>query len=131
MTEKDKKIIISIFSIVAIIALVSGAVYAYFSFVTNGGNVVTTNGKLDIDYNISNPELTGILIPSSSRSGGIMETATAKLKTGSVDAASNSNSNLNSYSSPIIPVLIMFSIVNIVTNSFYFFFRLIFFICVC
>ena len=89
MTEKDKKIIISIFSIVAIIALVSGAVYAYFSFVTNSGNVATTNGKLDIDYNISNPELTGILIPSSSRSGGIMETATAKLKTGSVDAAIN------------------------------------------
>ncbi len=89
MRENNKKIIISIFSVIAIIVLVAGSVYAYFSFVTNGGTVQTTNGKLDVDYNISEPNLTGVLIPSATRSGGVLEVATAKLNTGSVDAAIN------------------------------------------
>ena len=89
MSKRDKKIVISIFSIVAVIALAAGSVYAYFSFVTNSGVVQTTDGKLDIDYNISEPNLTGVLIPSATRSGGVLEVATAKLNTGSVPAAIN------------------------------------------
>lgn len=87
--NKKKKMIFSILIVLAIIVLTVGVAYAYFRFVTNSGNVATTNGKLDIDYNISNANLTGTLIPSSTRSGGVMESATAKLNAGSVNAGIN------------------------------------------
>ena len=87
--EKKKKIIISVLVVLAIIIIIVGATYAYFYFVTNSGNVATTNGNLDIYYEISEPSLTGVLIPSATRSGGVMDTATAKLNTGSVAAAIN------------------------------------------
>ncbi len=87
--DKKKKLIISILGVLVIIILVAGATYAYFRFSTNGGNVESTSGKLDIDYNISESNLTGVLIPSATRSGGVMENVTAKLRTGSVDGAIN------------------------------------------
>lgn len=87
--DKKKKLIISILGVFAIIILTVSTTYAYFRFTTNGGTVETTAGKLDIDYNISNPNITGTLIPSATRSGGVMESVTAKLRTGSVDGAIN------------------------------------------
>ena len=87
--DKKKKLIISILGVLVIIAVVSSASYAYFRFVTNSGNIESTAGKLDIDYNISEPNLTGTLIPSATRSGGVLESITAKLKEGSVDGAIN------------------------------------------
>lgn len=86
---KKDKLIGYILGVILFIALVAGVTYALFRFATNAGNVQTTSGKLDIDYNISNANLTGTLIPSSSRSDGVMESITAKLKTGSVTGAIN------------------------------------------
>lgn len=87
--SNKKKIIISIFVVSVIIVIAVGGAYAFFRFVTNSGNFESTAGKLDIDYNISEPNLTGVLIPSATRSGGVMESVTAKLRTGSVDGAIN------------------------------------------
>lgn len=87
--ERKEKIIVSILVVLCIIIVVISATYAYFMFATNSGNVETTAGKLDIDYNVSEPNLTGTLIPSASRSGGVLESITAKLKEGSVDGAIN------------------------------------------
>ena len=87
--DKKKKLIISILGVLVIVILVAGSTYAYFTFVTNSDTVESTSGKLDIDYNISEPNLTGVLIPSATKSGGVMESVTAKLRTGSVDGAIN------------------------------------------
>lgn len=68
--------------------MVSGT-YAWLTLVTNSVTVESASGTLDIDYNISNANLGGTLIPSATRSGGVMESVTAKLNTGSVDSSIN------------------------------------------
>ncbi len=87
--DKRRNVIVSVLGVLSIIAVVASVSYAFFRFATNSGNIETTAGKLDIDYNISEPNLTGVLIPSATRSGGVMESVTAKLRTGSVDGAIN------------------------------------------
>lgn len=87
--DKRKKIIISILGVFLIGIVVAGGTYAYFEFITNSGNTSAGAGKLDIDYNISNSTITGTLIPSATRSGGVSTSVTAKLNSGSVDGAIN------------------------------------------
>ena len=92
--DKKKKIIISVVIVLLIIATIAGVTSAYFRFATNSGTAQTTAGKLDIDYNISDPTLEGLLIPAATRSSSIMESVTAKLNTGSVPG------DLNIYITP-------------------------------
>ena len=87
--NKKKKIIISITIVLLIILAVSGATYAYFKFATNSEEIESTAGKLDIDYSISDETLEGLLIPSATRTGGVMEAVTAKLNDGSVPGKLN------------------------------------------
>ena len=84
-----RKLIISVLLILVIVMVSVGGTYAYFMFVTNSGTTLSASSKLDIDYHISNASVSGTLIPSATRSGGVMETVTAKLNSGSVPAAIN------------------------------------------
>lgn len=87
--EKRKKIIISILFVLLTIIITAGISYAAFVFITNSGIVEANSGKLDIAYNIEDSSVSGILIPSATKSGGISTSVTAKINSGSVDAGIN------------------------------------------
>lgn len=80
--DKKKKLIISIISILLLVVIVSSSTYAYIVAVTNEGNTDTGSGMLGINYNAPN-DITGMLIPSTDRSGGLFATTKASLETGS------------------------------------------------
>ena len=92
--NKKKKLSISILLILLIAIIVCGITYAFFVFVTNSGITEANSGKLDIAYNIENSNINGLLIPSSTRSGGISTSVTAKLNSGSIPG------NINLYITP-------------------------------
>ena len=93
MKEK-KKINISVLLMLLAIIIVIGISYAAFVFITNSGIIEANSGKLDIAYNIENSSVNGTLIPSSTRSGGISTSVTAKLNSGSIPG------NINLYITP-------------------------------
>lgn len=93
---KKAKLIGYILGVILFIALVAGVTYALFRFTTNSGNVGVTSDKIDVDYTISNANLSGTLFPDTSRSDGIMESVTARLNTGSA------NASLNIYITPTV-----------------------------
>lgn len=93
---KKAKLIGYILGVILFIALVAGVTYALFRFTTNSGSVGVTSDKVDVAYTISNANLTGTLLPATSRSDGIMESVTARLNTGSA------NASLNIYITPTV-----------------------------
>lgn len=83
-----KKIIISILIVIGIILLVSSGTYAFFVSITGGADADAGTGMLGIDYTPPG-DLTGELVPSSSRNLGLMTTASASLESSSVPASFN------------------------------------------
>ena len=86
---KKAKLIGYVLGVILFIALVAGATYALFRFATESGNIGVASDKIDIDYTISNANLSGTLFPDTSRSGGLMESVTARLNAGSAPASLN------------------------------------------
>lgn len=86
--SKKKSVIVSIVIVLLIVVVVSAITYAYYIAVTNEESVDTGSGKLDINY-VKPGDLTGTLLLSTSRDGGLKTTATASLNDGSVDALFN------------------------------------------
>ena len=82
--NQKKKLIISIISVLAVVLVVAGVTYAIFAITTNSGTVTGNSGKLDVNYTISNANLTGMMMPAASRDDNLKETVTAKLNSGSV-----------------------------------------------
>lgn len=86
---KKKSIIVSIVVVLVMILVVGGFTYSFLVSQTNEENVDNVNtGKLDVIYSISG-DITGTLLPSSSRSSGLISTATARISEYSVPAAFN------------------------------------------
>ena len=85
---KYKKTIFIILGVIVFSALVTSVTYAYIVTMTNQGNVHTNTGTLDVDYTISE-NITGELLPSSSKDDGLKATATAKITSNSIPAAFN------------------------------------------
>lgn len=102
--DKRKSIIISIAVVMGIILLVSGVSYAYIAAATNEVNVDTGSGKLDINY-VKPSDITGKLSASSTRNNGLKSSASASLKTGSVDALFNMYITPTSLTNLNIPAL--------------------------
>lgn len=86
--DRKKKVIISIISVILIIVVVAAATYAYIVAITNEEEATTGSGLLDINYT-EPADITGVLSPSTDRSGGLFTSAKASLKTSSVVAILN------------------------------------------
>lgn len=86
--NRNRKIIISIISIILLIIVVSIGTYAFIVAITNNEDVGTGSGMLDINYTEPS-DITGTLAPSVERSGGLFTSAKASLKDNSVDAILN------------------------------------------
>ena len=80
--DKKKKLVIAIMVVLLLIVVVSSTTYAYIIGMTNEGSASTGSGMLDINY-ATPGDITGNLIPSADRSGGLFTTTTASLETGS------------------------------------------------
>lgn len=87
--DKKKSLIISIITVLLIVILVSGTTYAYLSSRTNGENVDTGSGMVDINYTIEPENITGNLSSSLNRDGGLKATATVSLNKNSEEALLN------------------------------------------
>lgn len=87
--KDKKKLMISITVILIIVVLVCGATVAFLYSRTNESDAGADTGKLDISYSITPKSITGNLLPTASRSDGLVATAVAKLNAGSVSGAFN------------------------------------------
>ena len=87
--KDKKKLMISITVILIIVVLVCGATVAFLYSRTNEGDAGVDTGKLDISYSITPKSITGNLLPTASKSDGLVATAVAKLNAGSVSGAFN------------------------------------------
>ena len=87
--KQNKKLIISIFSVILVILVVAGVTYAIFAINTNSGNVTGNSGKLDVNYTISSSTVNATLLPAAAREADPTVTATAKLNSGSVTGKLN------------------------------------------
>lgn len=86
---EKKRLISYIFAVILLITIVAGITYAYFRYATNSGSISGASDEIDIDYTISNANLSGTLLPSTSRSDGIMESVTARLNNAGDNLALN------------------------------------------
>ena len=80
--NKRKRLVISIVFVLLLIVVVGSTTYAYIVTMTNEGNASTGSGMLDINYDAPD-DITGNLIPSTDRSGGLFTTTTASVSEGS------------------------------------------------
>lgn len=86
--NKERKIIISIISVLLITLVVGAMTYAYIISITNSEDVGNSSGMLDINYTEPS-NITGTLAPSVDRSGGLFTSSKASLKDASVEAILN------------------------------------------
>lgn len=85
---KNKNILLSVAGVMLIIILVSAFTYAYITTITNEEAIGAGSGELDINYT-KPAELTGMLLISNNRDGGLKTTASASINDGSEDALFN------------------------------------------
>ena len=86
--SKKKSVFISIVIVLLVIVVVTAVTYAYFASITNEEQVGTGSGMLGINY-VKPGDLTGTLMLSTDRGGGLKTTATASLTEDSEGALFN------------------------------------------